>query len=261
MGDAREQERQEAKDIDFESTPIVEDKPIAEEVLDDTTPEPKQELPILEEVQVVQNEDGSSSVVGVDSGIVYETSRVLIPKVQIENRPPPPEEVDVLGSLEEASNKAEVQETLRTNYINNIAVQIAGINGFSESGSMKRLLQILYDPKRNILDARRVALLDSVVSGERRRQIKDFERIQELEKSVNTLELIDALTRGDGNLEARERLESEINLLKPVYKLDEIPAEYQDKKKSKTQLKKELTREFGAEKANELIKKDMKMER
>ena len=99
--------------------------------------------------------------------------------MQIENRPPPPEEVDVLGSLEEASNKAlEVQETLRTNYINNIAVQIAGINGFSESGSMKRLLQILYDPKRNILDARRVALLYSVVSGERRRQIKDFERIQ-----------------------------------------------------------------------------------
>ena len=257
MGDAREQERQQAKDINFEATPIVQDKPpVAEEVLDDTTPEPKQELPVLEEVQVVQNEDGSSSVVGVDSGIVYETSRVLIPKVQIENRPPPPEEVDVLGSLEEASNKAlEVQETLRTNYINNIAVQIAGINGFSESGSMKRLLQILYDPKRNILDARRVALLDSVVSGERRRQIKDFERIQELEKSVNTLELIDALTRGDGNLEARERLESEINLLKPVYKLDEIPAEYQDKKKSKTQLKKELTREFGAEKANELIKR------
>ena len=52
-----------------------------------------------------------------------------------------------------------------------------------------------------------------------------------------------------------KRLESEINLLKPVYKLDEIPAEYQDKKKSKTQLKKELTREFGAEKANELIKR------
>ena len=47
---------------------------------------------------------------------------------------------------------------LRTNYTNNIAVQIAGINGFSESGSMKRLLQNLYDPKRNILDARKVAL-------------------------------------------------------------------------------------------------------
>ena len=42
--------------------------------------------------------------------------------------------------------------------------------------------------------------MDSVVSGERQEQIKDFERIQELEKSVNTLELIDALTRGDGNL-------------------------------------------------------------
>ena len=46
----------------------------------------------------------SSPLHGVDSGIVYETSRVLIPKVQIENRPPPPEEVDVLG-FEEASNK------------------------------------------------------------------------------------------------------------------------------------------------------------
>ena len=67
---------------------------------------------------------------------------------------------------------------------------------------------------------------------------KRLERTQELEKS--TLELIDALTRGDENLEARERLESEINLLKPVYKLDEIPAEYQDKKKSKTQLRKNL---------------------
>ena len=45
MGDAREQERQEAKDIYFESTPIVEDKPpVAEEVLDDTTPEPKQAI-------------------------------------------------------------------------------------------------------------------------------------------------------------------------------------------------------------------------
>ena len=53
MGDAREQERQEAKDIDFESTPIVEDKPpVAEEVLDDTTPEPKQELPILKKYKL-----------------------------------------------------------------------------------------------------------------------------------------------------------------------------------------------------------------
>ena len=257
MKDAREQEREEKKDIDFEATPIVEDTPpIAEEVLDDTTPEPKQELPILEEVQVVQNEDGTSSVVGADSGIVYSTSRVLIPKVQIENRPPSPEEIDVLGSLEEASQKAlEVQQTLRTNYINNIASQIAGINGFSESGTMKWLLRLLYNPQRNILDARRVALLDSVVSGERRRQIKDFERIQELEKSINTTSLLEKLIKYESNPEAVQELETEINLLKPVYKLDEIPAEYQDKKKSKTQLKKELTREFGAEKTNELIKR------
>ena len=64
MGDAREQERQEAKDIDFKSTPAVKISHSKLEVLDDTTPEPPKTTYIRRSTSCT-NEDGSSSVVGV----------------------------------------------------------------------------------------------------------------------------------------------------------------------------------------------------
>ena len=78
---------------------------------------PKEELPFLENVEVINNEDGSSSVVGMVSGIEYSNHFIPIESFDrngnlIQTNP------DVLGAMEEASQNAlVVADELRTKFI------------------------------------------------------------------------------------------------------------------------------------------------
>ena len=233
--------------------PLIKSEPIPES---DATTSQREELPFLENVEVVNNEDGSSSVVGMVSGTEY--SNHFIPIESFDNQGNVvASNPDVLGAMEEASQNALViANDLRTKFIQDNGSQIADIVGMKDSSTLKRLTQNLYDPLSNHIDARKVAIMESTNSNARKEQLSRIAEIENLEKTLNA-QMIRNLT-GESTLDENQikELERLILLNRPAYPLDEIPTKYPNgKKKTKAQLKKELTAEFGSEKAKELMER------
>lgn len=233
--------------------PLIKSEPIPES---DATTSQREELPFLENVEVVNNEDGSSSVVGMVSGTEYSNHFIPIESFDrngnlIQTNP------DVLGAMEEASKNAlVVADELRTKFIQDTGSQISDIVGMKDNPTLQRLTQNLYDPLANQVDARKVAVMESTNSKARQEQLARIDEIENLEKVLNA-QMIRDLT-GEGTLDENKikELEKLIALNRPAYPLDAIPPKYPNgRKKTKAQLKKELTAEFGSERAKDLMER------
>ena len=208
--------------------PLIKSEPIPES---DATTSQREELPFLENVEVVNNEDGSSSVVGMASGTEYSNHFIPIEGFDrdgnlIETNP------DVLGAMEEASQNAlVVADELRTKFIIDTGSQISDIVGMKDNSTLQKLTQNLYDPLSFQIDARKVAVMESTISKERQEQLARIDKIEALEKVLNAQTIRD-LT-GEGTLDENKikELEKLVALNRPAYPLDAIPPKYPNGRK------------------------------
>ena len=134
------------------------DTPIVESTLDFA------ETPLLEEFEIIQNPNGTASVMGINTGQDY----------------------GIFPDTETAAKEAVVlREKLRNNFIDTSVKQSLSINGLYGNGTAYALGSKLYNPISNLIPVQSVAALDSRINiGRKAKAEKEKEIKQKLDRSV-----------------------------------------------------------------------------
>ena len=162
LSESRERQRELQKQIE-EGVPFVAGEvptvdPIPEGELE--TQQIQQTLPFIEEVDLQPNADGTISVIGLETGNEFSTHE----------------------TIEEAASAAvEARKNIRNSFINDSVEQTLDIIGLSGNGTAYNLGQKIYNPLYNVIDARKVAIMDSRISPKRKERLQRQRKAEELE--------------------------------------------------------------------------------
>ena len=117
-------------------------------------------LPFIEEVDLQPNADGTISVIGLETGNEFSTHE----------------------TIEEAASAAvDARKNIRNSFINDSVEQTLDIIGLSGNGTAYNLGQKIYNPLYNVIDARKVAIMDSRISPKRKERLQRQRKAEELE--------------------------------------------------------------------------------
>ena len=171
------------------------DQPLALPLVD-TLPESTLQLkdvPNMEEFEIITNPNGTSSIVGIETGTDY----------------------GVFENVEDAAKQATVlRKELRNDFIDTAVKHNLSVNGLYGNGTAYVLGRKLYDPDANLLPAQVVAALDSTISFKR---AEKAQKIIEAETQLDSAIINDLM--GEATLEEGyiEKLQEQINRSKTSY--------------------------------------------
>jgi len=151
------------------------------------------DVPIMEEFEIITNPNGTSSIVGINTGTDY----------------------GVFENVEDAAKQATVlRKELRNDFIDTAVKHNLSVNGLYGNGTAYVLGRKLYDPDANLLPAQVVAALDSTISFKR---AEKAQKIIEAETQLDSAIINDLM--GEATLEEGyiEKLQEQINRSKTSY--------------------------------------------
>ena len=192
LSESRERQRELQKQIE-EGVPFVAGEvptvdPIPEGELE--TQQIQQTLPFIEEVDLQPNADGTISVIGLETGNEFSTHE----------------------TIEEAASAAvEARKNIRNSFINDSVEQTLDIIGLSGNGTAYNLGQKIYNPLYNVIDARKVAIMDSRISPKRKERLQRQQKAERLEELGTVLPIQDESLQSpiERQIAERTRIERE----------------------------------------------------
>ena len=146
------------------------------------------EIPLLEEFEIIQNPNGTASIIGINTSKDY----------------------GVFSNIEEAAKQAVVlRKKLRNDYVDAAVKQNLSVNGLYGNGTAYTLGRKVYDPISNLIPVQVLASLDSRINIARKTKAqKEKEIKQKLDRSI----INDLL--GDQQLNEEQLIQLEEQLLK-----------------------------------------------
>tara|TARA_R100000995_G_scaffold83881_1_gene60980 strand:- start:7476 stop:9362 length:1887 start_codon:yes stop_codon:yes gene_type:complete len=151
------------------------------------------DVPNMEEFEIITNPNGTSSIMGIETGIDY----------------------GVFESVEDAAKQATVlRKELRNDFIDTAVKQNLSVNGLYGNGTAYVLGRKLYDPDSNLIPAPVVAALDSTISFKRAEKV---DKLVEAETQLDRAVINDLM--GEATLEEGyiEKLEEQIKRSKTSF--------------------------------------------
>ena len=150
------------------------------------------DAPILEEFEVITNPNGTSSVVGIDTGTDY----------------------GVFPDIETAAkNAVQIKNEKREEFIDYAVKDLLSIVGFYGNGTAYNLGKKLYDPRHNVVPVQAVAAFDSSINLKRKEKLK---RVDPIRKQL--IQKVFDLSNAAGNPVTIKTLQSKtLRELKDLY--------------------------------------------